>query len=330
LLIVLITAFRISAVSTYFETLPYRVSLETGLVDMDRLEENALMYRPKVIVAGTSAYCRNFDYKRFKEICDKVGCYLMVDMAHISGLIAAGVIPTPFEYADIVTTTTHKSLRGPRGAMIFFRKGLRKTDAKTGKETLYDLENPINFSVFPGHQGGPHNHTITALAVALKQAQTPEFKQYQEQVIKNAKSLEHEFKGLGYTLVTGGTDNHMVLLDLKPQALDGARVEAVLEQVNIACNKNTTPADKSALTPTGIRIGAPAMTSRGMGEDDFKRIANYIDSCIKICKEVQAALPKEANKLKDFKAKVAGGEIEKINSMKKEIAEWAGTFPLPV
>ncbi|RDI77472.1 Sec14 cytosolic factor [Venturia inaequalis] len=321
---------KISAVSTYFETLPYRVNLETGLVDMDRLEENALMYRPKVIVAGTSAYCRNFDYKRFKEVCDKVGCYLMVDMAHISGLIAAGVIPSPFEYADIVTTTTHKSLRGPRGAMIFFRKGVRKTDPKSGKETLYDLENPINFSVFPGHQGGPHNHTITALAVALKQAQTPEFLQYQQQVIKNSKTLEHEFTSLGYTLVTGGTDNHMVLLDLKPQALDGARVEAVLEQVNIACNKNTTPGDKSALTPQGIRIGAPAMTSRGMGEADFKRIANYIDACIKICKEVQAELPKEANKLKDFKAKVAGGEVEKINSMKKEIAAWAGTFPLPV
>ncbi|KIW02813.1 serine hydroxymethyltransferase, cytosolic [Verruconis gallopava] len=321
---------KISAVSTYFETLPYRVNLETGLIDYDRLEENALMYRPKVIVAGTSAYCRNFDYPRFREICDKVGCYLMVDMAHISGLVAAGVIPTPFEHADIVTTTTHKSLRGPRGAMIFFRKGVRSTDPKTGKETLYDLEGPINFSVFPGHQGGPHNHTITALAVALKQAQTPEFKQYQEQVIKNAKALESEFKQLGYKLVTDGTDNHMVLLDLKPISLDGARVEAVLEQVNIACNKNTTPGDKSALTPMGIRIGAPAMTSRGLGEEDFKRIARYIDQCIKLCKKIQAELPKEANKLKDFKAEVASGKIEEINSLKKEIASWAGSFPLPV
>jgi len=321
---------KISAVSTYFETLPYRVNLDTGLVDYDRLEENALMYRPKVIVAGTSAYCRNFDYARFRKICDNVGCYLMVDMAHISGLIAAGVIPSPFPYADIVTTTTHKSLRGPRGAMIFFRKGVRKTDPKTGKETLYDLEGPINFSVFPGHQGGPHNHTITALTVALKQAQTPEFKQYQEQVIKNAKTLEHEFKRLGYKLVTDGTDNHMVLLDLKPLALDGARVEAVLEQVNIACNKNTTPGDKSALTPMGIRIGAPAMTSRGMGEEDFKRIAGYIDTCIKLCKDVQNKLPKETNRLKDFKVKVAGGEVQEIHNLKKEIAAWAGTFPLPV
>ncbi|KAH8724626.1 serine hydroxymethyltransferase [Phaeosphaeriaceae sp. PMI808] len=321
---------KISAVSTYFETFPYRVNLSTGLIDYDQLEQNALMYRPKVLVAGTSAYCREIDYARMREIADKVGCYLMMDMAHISGLVAAGVNKSPFPYCDIVTTTTHKSLRGPRGAMIFFRKGVRKTDAKTGKETLYDLEGPINFSVFPGHQGGPHNHTITALAVALKQAQTEDFKLYQQQVIKNAKALEVAFKELGFTLVTNGTDNHMVLLDLKPFALDGARVEAVLEQVNIACNKNTTPGDKSALTPMGIRIGAPAMTSRGLGEADFKKIAGYIDICIKLCKQVQGELPKENNKLKDFKAKVASGEVDEINRLKKEIAAWAVTFPLPI
>jgi len=325
---------KISAVSTYFETFPYRVNLETGLIDYDQLEQNALMYRPKVLVAGTSAYCREIDYKRMKEIADKVGCYLMMDMAHISGLVAAGVNKSPFEYADIVTTTTHKSLRGPRGAMIFFRKGVRKTETRQGKKVdiLYDLEGPINFSVFPGHQGGPHNHTITALAVALKQAQTPEFLQYQQQVIKNAKQLEISFKQLGYRLVTDGTDNHMVLLDLKPLGLDGARVESVLDQVNIACNKNTTPGDKSALTPCGIRIGAPAMTSRAMGEKDFARIADYIDQCIKLATKVQAELPAEANKQKDFKAKVAGGaaSVPELGVLKKEIAEWAVTFPLPV
>ena len=265
-----------------------------------------------------------------REIADLCGAYLVVDMAHISGLVSAGVIPSPFEHADIVTTTTHKSLRGPRGAMIFYRKGVRKTDLKTGKEVLYDLEGPINFSVFPGHQGGPHNHTITALAVALKQATSPEFKQYQENVIKNAKALELELKRLGYKLVADGTDSHMVLLDLRPQALDGARLEAVLEQVNIACNKNAIPGDKSALTPFGMRIGAPAMSTRGMGEDDFKRIAKYIDTCIKICKDVQAKLPKEANKAKDFKAKVASGELQEINDLKKEISSWATTFPLAV
>jgi glycine hydroxymethyltransferase len=214
--------------------------------------------------------------------------------------------------------------------MIFFRKGVRKSDAKTGKETLYDLEGPINFSVFPGHQGGPHNHTITALAVALKQTMTPEFKQYQAQVVKNAKALEIELKRLGHKLVADGTDSHMVLVDLRPKSLDGARVEAVLEQINIACNKNSIPGDKSALTPCGIRIGAPAMTSRGFGEDDFKRVAAYIDRSISLCKEVQGKLPKEANKLKDFKAKVASEEISEILELKKEISAWASSFPLPL
>ena len=316
--------------STYFETFPYRVNLDTGIIDYEALQANALMYRPKVLVAGTSAYCRAIDYARMREIADLVGAYLVVDMAHISGLIAAGVMPSPFPHADIVTTTTHKSLRGPRGAMIFFRKGVRKSDPKAGKETLYDLEGPINFSVFPGHQGGPHNHTITALAVALKQTMTPEFKQYQEQVIKNAKTLEVEFKRLGHKLVADGTDSHMVLLDLRAKALDGARVEAVLEQANIACNKNSIPGDKSALSPCGIRIGAGAMTSRGFGEADFARIASYIDQSIKITKDVQTALPKEANKLKDFKAKVAGGDVPEILKLRKEISEWASTFPLPV
>ncbi|EEH09010.1 serine hydroxymethyltransferase [Histoplasma capsulatum G186AR] len=321
---------KISAISTYFETLPYQVDLETGIIDYGTLAKNAKLYRPKCLVAGTSAYCRLIDYKKMREIADSVGAYLIVDMAHISGLIAAGVIPSPFEYADVVTTTTHKSLRGPRGAMIFFRKGVRSVDPKTGRETMYDLEGPINFSVFPGHQGGPHNHTITALAVALKQVDTPEFKQYQQQVLKNAKALEEEFKKLGCKLVSDGTDSHMVLLDLRPKSLDGARVEAVLEQINIACNKNSIPGDKSALTPCGIRIGAPAMTSRGMGEEDFKRIANYIDKAINICKTIQAGLPKEANKLKDFKAKVASESVQEILDLRKEMAAWASTFPLPV
>lgn len=322
-------AKKISAVSTYFQTMPYRVDIATGIIDYDKLEENAQLFRPKVLVAGTSAYCREIDYARMRKIADSVGAYLVVDMAHISGLIAAEVIKSPFLHADIVTTTTHKSLRGPRGAMIFFRKGVRSTD-KTGKEIKYDLEEKINFSVFPGHQGGPHNHTITALTVALKQAATPEFKSYQQKVVSNAKALENKFKSLGYTLVSGGTDSHMVLLDLRPIPLDGARVEAVLENFNIACNKNAVPGDKSALTPGGLRIGTPAMTSRGFGEQDFERVADYIDQAIKICKEVQASLPKEANRLKDFRAKVTGGEVDKINELKKEVAAWSQTFPLPV
>ncbi|TQS34231.1 hypothetical protein Golomagni_05394 [Golovinomyces magnicellulatus] len=321
---------KISAISTYFETLPYQVDLETGIIDYDRLEENATLYRPKTLVVGTSAYCRLIDYARMRKIADKVGAYLLVDMAHISGLVAGGVIPSPFDYADIVTTTTHKSLRGPRGAMIFFRKGIRSTDVKSGKSTMYDLEGPINFSVFPGHQGGPHNHTITALAVALKQATTPEFISYQEQIIKNAKALENEFKKLGYKLVADGTDSHMVLLDLRPQRLDGARVEAMLEQINIACNKNAIPGDKSALTPFGIRIGTPAMTSRGFGVEDFEKVARYIDQSIKLCKEIQNSLPKSDNKLKDFRTHIASGNIAEINELRSEISSWARSFPLPV
>ncbi len=321
--------FRISAVSTYFETLPYRVNAETGIIDYDALESNALLYRPKVLVAGTSAYCREIDYARMRKIADQVGAYLLADIAHISGLISAGAMQSPFPHADIVTTTTHKSLRGPRGAMIFYRKGVRSTDTKSGKQTLYDLEGPINFSVFPGHQGGPHNHTITALSVALKQAMTPEFKQYQHQVAKNAKAMEEEFKRLGYTLVSDGTDSHMVLLDLRPKSLDGARVDAVLEQANLAANKNSIPGDKSALNPCGIRLGAPAMTTRGFGEEDFKRVAQYVDRLIKITQDVQKSLPKEANKLKDFKAKVTSG-VPEILDVRKEVAKWASTFPLPV
>ncbi|KAF8431860.1 serine hydroxymethyltransferase [Terfezia claveryi] len=320
---------KISAVSTYFETMPYRVNLETGIIDYDMLEKTAILYRPKTIVAGTSAYCRLIDYERIRKIADLVGAYLVVDMAHISGLIAAGVIPSPFPHADIVTTTTHKSLRGPRGAMIFFRKGVRKVDVK-GNKIMYDLEGPINFSVFPGHQGGPHNHTITALSVALAQTFTPEYKDYQQLVVSNAKALENEFKRLGYKLVADGTDSHMVLLDLRPQKLDGARVESVLEAANIACNKNSIPGDKSALTPCGLRIGTPAMTSRGFGNEAFIRVAGFIDTLIKLTIKIQSELPKEANKLKDFKAKIASGEVEELKKIRQEVATWAKSFPLPV
>merc|ERR1719182_578346 len=168
--------------------MPYRLDESTGLIDYDALEASAKLFRPKLIVAGTSAYSRAVDYPRMREICDENGAVMLADMAHISGLVAGGVVPSPFEYADVVTTTTHKSLRGPRGAMIFFRKGEKGVDKK-GNKLFYDLENRINESVFPGHQGGPHNHTISALAVALKQAQSPEYKEYQRQVVANAKAL---------------------------------------------------------------------------------------------------------------------------------------------
>jgi glycine hydroxymethyltransferase len=206
---------KISNVSVYFETLPYRLNETQGLVDYEMLEKTAKLYRPKIIICGASAYPRNWDYERFRKIATDSGALLMVDMAHISGLVAGKVLPDPFEFADIVTTTTHKSLRGPRGAMIFFRKGVQKT--VKGKDIMYNLEAPINFSVFPGHQGGPHNHTIGALAVALKQAHSQEFKDYQKQVLTNAKHMEGEFRKRGYEMVSGGTDTHLILLDLRNQ-----------------------------------------------------------------------------------------------------------------
>lgn len=290
--------------------MPYRCNETTGLVDLDALAATSKLFRPKLIVAGGSAYARNWDYKRFREICDAVNAVLLVDMAHVSGLVAAGVLPSPFEYADVVTTTTHKSLRGPRGSMIFYRKGVKGVDKK-GKggllgisskqmsprgltsqsflqptEILYDYEGPINASVFPGHQGGPHNHTITALAVALKQAQSPEFKAYQTQVLKNAKRFEVVLKKMGYRLTTDGTDTHLALVDLRDKKIDGSRVERVLELVNIAANKNTVPGDKSALIPGGLRVGSPAMTTRGLVEKDFDKICEFLDRAIKMAVEV--------------------------------------------
>merc|ERR1719247_2289089 len=259
-------------VSQYFETMPYRLDESTGLIDYDKLEETAVLFRPKLIVAGTSAYSRAIDYARMRAICDKVGAYMLSDMAHISGLVAADVVPTPFEHSDIVTTTTHKSLRGPRGAMIFYRKGVRSHDKK-GNPIMYDIADKIDFSVFPGHQGGPHNHTISALSTALKLAATPEFKVYQEQVMKNCQAFAQRFQELGYALVSGGTDNHLLLINLKPQGVDGSRVERVLELAHIAPNKNTVPGDTSALVPGGLRMGTPALTTRGFMEADFVKVA---------------------------------------------------------
>lgn len=316
---------KISAISAYYEQMPYRCDEKTGLVDYDALSATSKLFRPKLIVAGGSAYPRNWDYARFRQITNDVNAVLLVDMAHVSGLVAAGVLPSPFEYADVVTTTTHKSLRGPRGSMIFYRKGVKGVDKK-GKEIMYDYENPINASVFPGHQGGPHNHTITALAVALKQAQSAEFKEYQSQVLKNAKRFEVVLKKMGYKLTTDGTDTHLVLIDLRDKKIDGSRVERVLELVNIAANKNTVPGDKSALIPGGLRVGSPAMTTRGLVESDFDRICEFLDRSIKLASEINGQA--KGTKLKDFKDFLGNGEgVAEIGKMKGEVVEFAKSFP---
>ena len=335
---------KISAVSKYFETLPYHVDEKTGIINYDRLEEMAMLYRPRLIVAGATAYSRLIDYKRMREICDKVGAYLLSDIAHLSGMIAAKVMPGPFAYADIVTTTTHKSLRGPRGALILFRKGVRKQAQKGKDDVMYNLEDPINASVFPGHQGGPHNHTITALSVALKQAQTPEFKAYQETVLANAKALSERLGGpinnggLGYNIVSGGTDNHLVLVDLKDRGVDGARVERILELVGVASNKNTVPGDKSAMKPGGLRLGTPAMTTRGFQTEDFKRVADVVHRAVGITQKLDKDAKKKAEdtgrknptSVAAFKEYVGEGEdITEIIELKKEVEDWVSTFALP-
>ncbi|RDW56458.1 serine hydroxymethyltransferase-2 [Coleophoma cylindrospora] len=330
---------KISAISKYFETLPYRLDESTGLIDYSKLEEVALVYRPKLIVAGASAYSRLIEYERFREVADKVGAYLLSDMAHISGLVAAGALPSPFTHSDIVTTTTHKSLRGPRGAMIFYRKGIRHV--VKGKEVPYDLEEKINFSVFPGHQGGPHNHTITALAVALEQAKSKEFKAYQNQVLRNAKALADRLGkgqgGLGYNLVSGGTDNHLILIDVRDCGIDGARLERVLDLVSLTSNKNTVPGDISALKPGGLRIGSPAMTTRGMQEEDFARIAEIIHRAVGITqrldKEAKAASKERGRKnpqsVGAFYEFLRDHEDADVIRLREENEEWAGKFSLP-
>jgi glycine hydroxymethyltransferase len=316
---------KISMVSKYFESIPYRLNEETGHIDYDEAEKFANRIRPQLLIAGTSAYSRLIDYARMRKIADGIGAYLMADMAHISGLVAGGVIPSPFDFADVVTTTTHKSLRGPRGAMIFYRKGQRGVDKK-GNPIMWDIEEKINGSVFPGLQGGPHNHTITALSVALKQAQTQEFKAYQEQVMKNAKALGESLSGQGFDLVSGGTDNHLLLMDLTKRGVNGNKAELICEQCSIILNKNTVPGDKSALNPSGLRVGTPAMTSRGLVESDFLKVGDYLSRAVKITQDIQTVSGK---KLSDFKKVMNENPPGSMLELKQEVEQFSSRFELP-
>ncbi len=246
----------------YFNIVPYGVSSETQTIDYDEVERLALENKPKLILAGASAYPRVIDFKRFREIADKVGAYFMVDMAHIAGLVAAGVHPSPVPYADVVTTTTHKTLRGPRGGLILCREEHAKA---------------IDKAIFPGTQGGPLMHIIAAKAVAFGEALTEDFKAYQEKVAKNAKVLADELISKGIKLVSGGTDNHLMLLDLRDTGITGKELEHRLDEVHITANKNAIPDDpQSPFITSGLRIGTPAITSRGFGEAEMKLIANWI------------------------------------------------------
>ncbi len=258
----------------YFRFVSYGLEKGSETIDYQALEALALEHKPRMIVAGASAYPRSIDFKRFREIADLVGAYLMVDMAHIAGLVAAGLHPSPIPYADVVTSTTHKTLRGPRGGLILCKAEHAKA---------------IDKAIFPGIQGGPLMHMIAAKAICFHEAMTPGFHTYQQQVIKNAKTLEESFTRLGVPMVSGGTDNHLLLLDFADLEMTGARMEDLLGQANITVNKNMVPRDKrtSAVT-SGIRIGTPAVTTRGMNESDMRRIAEGIAN---ILHSGEAALP---------------------------------------
>ena len=252
----------------YFNIVPYGVNDETEMIDYDAMRKIALECKPKLIVVGASAYSRIIDFPRCREIADEVGAYLMVDMAHIAGLIAAGVHPSPIPYAHVVTTTTHKTLRGPRGGMIL-----------CNDEEIYTK---INKAVFPGTQGGPLMHIIAAKAVALGEALTPEFKEYQTQVVKNAAVLCQGLKDEGLEIVSGGTDNHLMLLKLVNAGITGKELEHRLDEVHITANKNTVPNDpQSPFVTSGVRLGTPAVTTRGFKENEMKLIANWISAIVK-------------------------------------------------
>lgn len=310
------TKKNISATSIFFESLPYKVDKATGLIDYDGLEASAAVYKPAMIICGGSAYAREWDYARFRAIADANGSLLMCDMSHVSGLVATGEVDSPFAYADIVTTTTHKTLRGPRSGMIFFRRDARGFETK------------INMAVFPALQGGPHQHQIAAVATQLKQVATPAFKAYAKQVKANATAMAGALVDMGYTLVTGGTDNHLVLWDLRPVGITGSKLETLTDAVCITLNKNAVPGDRSALSPGGVRIGSPALTSRGLVEEDFVKVAQFLHKAVQLTVAIQAAAP--SKKLVDFRATMASEAwAPKVAALRAEVNSMAQGYAMP-
>ena len=284
---------RLSFSGQDYEIVDYDVNIDTEYIDYDELERRVLEEKPKMVIAGASAYSRIIDFKRFREICDKVGAYLMVDMAHIAGLVAAGLHPSPVSYAHVVTTTTHKTLRGPRGGLIL------TNDAEIAKK--------INKAVFPGIQGGPLMHVIAAKAECFYEAMQPEFKVYQMQVLKNIKVLSETLSNEGFRIVSGGTDNHLILVDVKSTCgLTGKEAQNLLDRIHITTNKNTIPNDsESPMVTSGLRLGSPAMTSRGLKENDFEQIGLIISKALK-----------------------NSDNEEILNNLEKEVLEITSKYPL--
>lgn len=284
--------WKVSATSKFWQAVQYPVDKKTNLLDYDLILDMAKKEKPKIIVAGATAYPRQIDFSKFKEIADQVGAYFLADIAHIAGLIVGGVHQDPIPYADVVTTTTHKTLRGPRGAMILSKEKYAKD---------------IDRAVFPALQGGPHNHTTAAIAVALKEASQPEFKRYAQQVVKNAKVLAKELLNYGFNLITGGTDNHLILVDMTNKKVTGKQTAVALAKAGIYCNCNTIPYDpRSPFDPSGIRIGTPAVTSRGMKEKEMKQIAFWMNKVVE-----------NINKEKT------------LSQIRKEVKDFCLKFPMP-
>lgn len=284
--------WNVSITGAYYTSVQYGVSPDTHLLDYDQIREMARKEQPKLIVCGATAYPRIIDFEAFGSIAKEVGAYLLADMAHIAGLVAGGAHPSPVPYADVVSTTTHKTLRGPRGGMLLM------------KEAVADA---IDRAVFPGLQGGPHNHTTAGVAVALKEAATDDFKAYAHQVVKNAKALADVLMAHGFKLITGGTDNHLILIDATSRGVRGKKLAKVLDRCGVVCNMNTIPFDpRKPFDPSGVRIGTPAITSRGMKEGDMTAVGGFIARAVEVVDDLEA------------QAKVAA-----------EVAEFCKAFPAP-
>ncbi|PWN96935.1 glycine hydroxymethyltransferase [Tilletiopsis washingtonensis] len=304
---------KISASSIYFQSFPYQVDTKTGLIDYETLHKNADLFKPRMLITGGSAYPRDWDYKRLAETAKSQQALLMSDIAHISGLVAAKVQNNPFEYCDIVTTTTHKTLRGPRAGLIFFRK-----------DKDPEVEGKINAAVFPACQGGPHNNTIAGIAVALKQVADPAFKAYATQVIRNSQAMGARLMEHGYKLQTDGSENHLLLVDLRPLGLTGSKIEELADLCGVTVNKNAVVGDTSALTPGGYRLGTSALTSRSMMEKEMVIVADFLHRMTQIALQIQKEVGK---KLVDFKK--AANASEDVKTLKKEVEAFATSFALP-
>ena len=315
--------WKINFSGMFYNSVPYHVKKD-GYIDLEEVALLAKEHKPKLIWVGATAYVREFPFEELSQIADEVGAYLAADIAHIAGLVIAGAHKSPVPFAHIITTTSHKTLRGPRGAIVMVtEKGLSK-DAELPKK--------IDKAVFPGGvQGGPHNHQTAAIAVALAEAMKPEFKEYGKQIVKNAKALAQELMSLGVNIVSGGTDNHMILIDLTLQGPGkGALLQDALDMAGITCNKNTIPQDPSSpFYPSGLRLGTPCLTTRGMKEEEMRQIANWIAQVVDLIKDYQLPGDKEERKsyLKNFRKEMAGSEV--IKQIKKEVLELSKKFPIP-